>query len=162
MNRPEGTSADDDPSRDYATIAIVGLGLIGGSLALAWRRAGYRGRIVGVSRPRSLDEARTLAAGCADNEPGGSCPISDPDCLSTSCATTDCASCLGGAGPKDGSYCKVDVSFCTHFHTSSVCTDCSPTADFIYVTANGYFSTLDVTSLVTTVCVHAAVPNGLP
>ena len=46
----------------FVAVAIVGLGLIGGSLALAWRRAGYRGRIVGVSRSETLDEALALDA----------------------------------------------------------------------------------------------------
>ncbi len=46
----------------YSTIAIVGIGLIGGSLALALRRAGFRGTILGVSRPGSLETARRLGA----------------------------------------------------------------------------------------------------
>ncbi len=41
----------------YGDIAIVGLGLIGSSLAVALRRSGYTGRIVGVSRETTLSEA---------------------------------------------------------------------------------------------------------
>lgn len=39
------------------TIAIVGVGLIGGSLGLALRRAGYKGKILGVSRPEVIATA---------------------------------------------------------------------------------------------------------
>ena len=42
------------------TIAIVGVGLIGGSFALAMRRAGFAGRILGVSSPRTVAEALRL------------------------------------------------------------------------------------------------------
>jgi prephenate dehydrogenase len=46
------------------TVAIVGVGLIGGSFALALRKAGFRGRILGVSREETLQRAR--AAGIVD------------------------------------------------------------------------------------------------
>ena len=55
-------------------IAIAGVGLIGGSFALAVRQAGYPGRIVGVSSPRTvraalergvIDEALPLAEATA-------------------------------------------------------------------------------------------------
>ena len=39
------------------TVAIVGVGLIGGSFALALRKSGFSGRILGVSSPRTLDTA---------------------------------------------------------------------------------------------------------
>jgi prephenate dehydrogenase len=39
------------------TVAIVGVGLIGGSFGLALRKAGYPGAILGVSSPRSIDQA---------------------------------------------------------------------------------------------------------
>jgi len=42
------------------TVAIVGVGLIGGSFALALRKAGFDGRILGVSRPATLEKAREL------------------------------------------------------------------------------------------------------
>jgi prephenate dehydrogenase len=41
-------------------VAIVGVGLIGGSFALALRKAGYSGRIVGVSSPATVAEALRL------------------------------------------------------------------------------------------------------
>ncbi len=46
------------------TVAIVGTGLIGGSFGLALRKAGFPGDIVGVSSPRSLDQA--IARGAID------------------------------------------------------------------------------------------------
>ena len=39
------------------TVAIIGVGLIGGSFALALRAAGFEGRILGVSRPPTLAKA---------------------------------------------------------------------------------------------------------
>lgn len=42
------------------TVAIVGVGLIGGSFALAIRKAGFKGPILGVSSPATLDEAERL------------------------------------------------------------------------------------------------------
>lgn len=46
------------------TVAIVGVGLIGGSFALGLREAGFGGRILGVSSPRTLEAA--LARGVVD------------------------------------------------------------------------------------------------
>ena len=42
------------------TVAIAGVGLIGGSFALALRKAGFAGRILGVSSPRTIEEALRL------------------------------------------------------------------------------------------------------
>jgi prephenate dehydrogenase len=46
------------------TVAVFGVGLIGGSFALALREAGYAGRIVGVSSPATI--ARAIALGVID------------------------------------------------------------------------------------------------
>ena len=46
------------------TIAIVGVGLIGGSFALALRKAGFQGKIIGVSSPATIEKA--LALGVID------------------------------------------------------------------------------------------------
>lgn len=46
----------------YQTVAIVGAGLIGASFGLALKRAGFRGRIVGVSSPAALEEALRVGA----------------------------------------------------------------------------------------------------
>ena len=48
----------------FRTIGIIGVGLIGGSFGLAMRKAGFGGRILGVSSPRSLEEG--LSAGAID------------------------------------------------------------------------------------------------
>ena len=42
------------------TISIFGVGLIGGSFALALRKAGFTGRLIGVSSPRTVEEALRL------------------------------------------------------------------------------------------------------
>ncbi|MEP6714759.1 MAG: prephenate dehydrogenase/arogenate dehydrogenase family protein [Terriglobia bacterium] len=47
------------------TVAIAGVGLIGGSFGLALRKAGFQGAIVGVSSARSIDEA--VARGAIDH-----------------------------------------------------------------------------------------------
>jgi prephenate dehydrogenase len=44
------------------TIAIAGVGLIGGSLGLALRKYGWDGTILGVSSPRTIEEALRLGA----------------------------------------------------------------------------------------------------
>ncbi|MEW6750953.1 MAG: prephenate dehydrogenase [Candidatus Latescibacterota bacterium] len=44
----------------FGRIAIVGVGLIGGSMGLALKRTGYGGRIVGVSRAATVDQACAL------------------------------------------------------------------------------------------------------
>lgn len=42
------------------TVAIAGVGLIGGSFALALRQAGFQGRIIGVSSAATIDKAFAL------------------------------------------------------------------------------------------------------
>jgi prephenate dehydrogenase len=42
------------------SVAIVGVGLIGGSFALALRKAGYAGKITGVSSPSTVEKALKL------------------------------------------------------------------------------------------------------
>jgi prephenate dehydrogenase len=44
------------------TVAIVGVGLIGGSFGLALRKAGFQGKILGVSSERSIAEALRRSA----------------------------------------------------------------------------------------------------
>ena len=62
------------PETALETVAIAGVGLIGGSFALALRQAGFRGAILGVSSPRTIaralalhviDEGVTLEQACA-------------------------------------------------------------------------------------------------
>ena len=52
-------------SSPVGTVAIVGIGLIGGSLAAAWREAGYAARIVGVE-PDEAAASFALANGLVD------------------------------------------------------------------------------------------------
>ena len=56
------------------TVAIFGVGLIGGSFALALRRAGFQGKILGVSSAATLERAVSLGvidAGAALAEAAG-------------------------------------------------------------------------------------------
>jgi prephenate dehydrogenase len=48
----------------WKTVTIAGVGLIGGSFALALRKAGYGGKIIGVSSPPAIEAA--LARGVID------------------------------------------------------------------------------------------------
>ena len=53
------------------TVAIFGVGLIGGSFALALRKAGFAGRIVGVSSPATIERAlelKVIDSGATDEE----------------------------------------------------------------------------------------------
>src|SRR2546423_1099897 len=50
---------------EFRQITIVGVGLIGGSFALAARKAGFQGRIVGCDNDMVLEKAR--AAGAIDS-----------------------------------------------------------------------------------------------
>jgi len=65
------------PAKPWGVVSIVGVGLIGGSFALALRKAGFKGKIIGVSSPETvraalergvIDEALPLreAAGQSD------------------------------------------------------------------------------------------------
>src|SRR3954451_9912937 len=47
----------DDPDQRIKTVAIVGVGLIGGSFALALRKRGFEGEICGVSSPSVINKA---------------------------------------------------------------------------------------------------------
>jgi prephenate dehydrogenase len=47
------------------TVCIAGVGLIGGSFALALRKAGFTGRIIGASSPQTI--AKALALGVIDD-----------------------------------------------------------------------------------------------
>jgi prephenate dehydrogenase len=74
------TRAGQDPFKgphQWSAVSVVGVGLIGGSFALALRKAGFKGKIIGVSSPETIrtaldrhviDEAMPLrdAAGQSD------------------------------------------------------------------------------------------------
>jgi prephenate dehydrogenase len=68
------------------SVAIIGVGLIGGSFGLALRAAGFRGRIVGVSSSASIETAVAMGAvdaGVSLDEAARSCDLlylSQPIC----------------------------------------------------------------------------------
>ena len=47
-------------SGKWEVVSVVGVGLIGGSFALALRKAGFAGRIIGVSSPETVRAALEL------------------------------------------------------------------------------------------------------
>jgi prephenate dehydrogenase len=79
-DRGQGTGASQDAAKgphQWSAVTIVGVGLIGGSFALALKKAGFKGKIIGVSSPETIraaldrhviDEAMPLrdAAGQSD------------------------------------------------------------------------------------------------
>ena len=61
------------------TVAIFGVGLIGGSFALALKKAGFKGEIVGVSSDRTIADA--LSRGAIDRGAGFERAAQDADLL---------------------------------------------------------------------------------
>ncbi|HYP07391.1 MAG TPA: prephenate dehydrogenase/arogenate dehydrogenase family protein [Bryobacteraceae bacterium] len=60
------------------SVAIIGVGLIGGSMGLALRAAGFNGRIVGVSSPGTIEQAVALGAidaGVTLEQAAGECDL---------------------------------------------------------------------------------------
>jgi hypothetical protein len=123
--------------------------------------------VAGLSdwRLPTIDEARSLAGGCDNTAPGGSCPLSDSGCLSSSCGIgPDCTSCVYGLGanlPGNG-YCRADVMVCNDFHTSSSCPDCSTAGDWRYNPANGNFFASAAADAIFPVCVMDHIPRAVP
>jgi hypothetical protein len=109
----------------------------------------------------TIDESRSLAGGCANTESSGSCPISDPSCLDSTCGySASCASCTGGGGPNGAEYCRAEVPMCLTMWTASLCTDCSDSASlpWVYGVTNGNFFTF-LPSIFHGRCVVSNVPN---
>jgi hypothetical protein len=118
----------------------------------------------------TIDQARTLAAGCPATVSDGTCPIKDPSCLTQQCGygtDAECESCKAGGGPGMGSaYCNPDSTLCVFFHTSSLCSDC-PSAnieeqDWEYGPSNGNFTPGNAGDAIAAVCVTLSVPGALP
>ncbi len=60
------------------SVAIVGVGLIGGSFGLALRKAGFTGSIIGVSSARTIEEAmerRAIDRGASLEEAASTCDV---------------------------------------------------------------------------------------
>lgn len=114
----------------------------------------------------TIDQARTLAAGCPATASDGTCTIHDPSCLTLQCgygADAECESCKAGSGPGMGSaYCNPDSTLCVFFHTSSLCSDCSDMQDWEYGPSNGNFTPGNVDDAIAAVCVTLSVPGAVP
>src|ERR1051325_1963338 len=71
-------------SSPFRQITIIGTGLIGGSFALALKKNGFRGKIVGCDRSPILEKAkRRRAINVAITEPVEACAKSDLIVLAT-------------------------------------------------------------------------------
>jgi len=113
----------------------------------------------------TINEARSLAGGCANTAPGGSCTISDSSCLNASCGLgSECTSCAFGGGPypPSGDYCRADVKLCNVMHTSSLCPDCTTPGDWRYSPINGNFFSASVDQTLFAVCVMENIPRAVP
>ncbi len=115
----------------------------------------------------TIDEARSLAAGCEDTAPGGSCPLADPVCLAASCgfSSGECESCKAHSGPHGGSgdFCRAEVTICLTMHTSSSCADCGTPGEWAYGVINGnFYSASGDARNFFPVCVMSAIPRGVP
>ena len=87
---------------EFAKIVVVGVGLIGGSFALALKAAGMAGRIVGVGRrPETLERARSL--GIVDALGGmDAATLSDADLVLVAVPVAQTGSVLASLAPLLG------------------------------------------------------------
>jgi hypothetical protein len=163
-----GHKYDSNPSDDEAWILYDAGFSIDLKSKLAWTHvAGSHNRAdtitacnalvrAGIDNWRipSINDARTLAPGCSGMNLA-ECKLHDATCLTQACG--NCGSCTGGGGPWEGSYCKPDARVCSHFHTSSLCSDCPTTSDWTFVPSNGHFYAYTPSSSVSTFCVADGV-----
>lgn len=53
---------EENHLEEFENIAIIGVGMVGGSVGLALRESGFRGQIIGLDKSHILDKALTLGA----------------------------------------------------------------------------------------------------
>jgi hypothetical protein len=109
----------------------------------------------------TIDQVRaSFAAGCAPTAPGGTCPIHDPDHLSTmELYGNICSSCQGGLG-KD--YWPDNAPFHTWIRTSSLCSDCAEASGWLYGPGNGNFAAIPIGDALGVSCVLPGLPDAMP
>ncbi len=111
----------------------------------------------------TIDELRELIEGCPQNQPAGTCTLSESDnCLDRACNDNDlCGSCLANEGPgADGLYYRPTVQLpVSPFHSASLCAGCNEASSWVFNALNGDFVAMTVTTKTPTRCVHEwAVP----
>lgn len=126
--------------------------------------------VAGLSdwRLPTIDEARSLADGCANTAPGGSCPLDHETCLEESCGYGEpaCTACKAGQGPHISGYCRAEAKICVSFHTTSSCPDCGceecPPYEWRYSPVNGNFLATSSAVKIFPVCVMENIPRAIP
>ncbi len=114
-----GSSAD----RLFEHVVVYGTGLIGGSLAVAARRAGVVGRVTGVGRSRgnletALEHDLVDAITVAADEPGLRAALADADLVVLAAPTETCVELMApvaamtGAGCVISDACSVKLPLC--------------------------------------------------
>lgn len=89
------------------------------------------GGIDGFNLP-TMNQIRTLAAGCATTQLGGSCPLETDVCIKSSCGLdeTACKACEPGKGPHaSGGFCRPELGECTAMWSLDYCDDLSHGGD---------------------------------
>ncbi|MET0341963.1 MAG: hypothetical protein ABW252_13240 [Polyangiales bacterium] len=78
----------------------------------------------------TVDQLRTLAAGCADTVVGGSCKLAATACVDVACGLEpeSCTVCEFGKGPHPGGgYCRPELANCVNSWAQTACDDNGPT-----------------------------------
>jgi hypothetical protein len=102
----------------------------------------------------TVDEARSRIAGCTATHTGGSCPISDPGCLTRSCVQEQtCAGCTENEGPRGGCYLRAFSGTCPKTFTSSECSNCGAGKPLSVDYASGTVVTIPATRPIGGFCV---------
>lgn len=86
----------------------------------------------------AIGEPRSLIRGCPKNQAGGSCNVSDDDCLDWLCRVGACGGCGYLAGPDNGCYwpSQIEGECSTHWSSSS-CASSSYVARGVYFNHGG-------------------------
>lgn len=74
----------------------------------------------------TVDQLRTLAAGCADSATGGSCKLAAESCVDYSCGIEpdSCSACEVGKGPHaSGGFCRPELADCVNTWSQNSCDD---------------------------------------
>lgn len=79
----------------------------------------------------TIDQVRTLSAGCESARPGGGCRVAHGSCVGPECAAGDaCRACEPGKGPHaSGGYCRPELGECVNAWALTACDDLGPSGN---------------------------------